>query len=242
MARAGAVMLVATTLALPGCGKKSVVGAVTSATANTAGAAARTAGSAAVGAASTAGSAASSAASSAVSATASAAGGTSVVTPQIAVGTAIVGITAGADYDAKNRDPANMAEGVANCLAAGPDANAAGQLLAAAGWTPETAPASGVEGRSDYIKGNVRGSVLADGNCVFRSELITTLPVDSKVREAVARTFPKAKVKKPANMGDGPCDGFTLRQSRKNQAWIHYTDSTGDVCTRYGAGVVVQFL
>ena len=160
------------------------------------------------------------------------------MTTPVAVGVGMVGLAAAADADANDRDPATFSEGVANCLRAGPKEPAATiDLLTQAGWL-----VTGSTGdRTNLMKGNVAGYVLADGNCVFTSKLVTVTPVDPKVREVVQNTFPKAKVKKPANKGDGLCDGFTLRQSRKNQAWIHYTDANGAACNGYGAGVVVQF-
>lgn len=231
------IVLICTAVALIGCGRKSVVGSVTGAAANVAGAAVSTTASVAGTAASTTASAAGSAASAASSA-ATAGGSSSVLTTPVAVGAGLVGLAAAADADANDRDPATFAEGVANCLRAGPKEPATTtDLLTQAGWL-----VTGSTGdRTNLMKGNVEGYVLADGNCVFTSKLVTVTPVDPKVREVVENTFPKAKVKKPANKGDGLCDGFTLRQSRKNQAWIHYTDANGNACNGYGAGVVVQF-
>lgn len=160
------------------------------------------------------------------------------MTPGLAAAVGIAGVAATADYDAGQRDPVAISEGVANCLTAGPDASAAIDLLTAAGWTSTGTS----NGRTDFVKGNVKGHVLSDGNCVFRSELVRIDPVDTQVRQITSQTFPKAKVKKADNNGTGLCDGYTLRQSRKNQAWIHYTDYNGASCTGFGAGVVVQFL
>ncbi len=234
----GGVVLICAAVALTGCGRRSVVSAVTGTAANVAGAAVSTTASVAGTAASTTASAAGSAASAATSA-ATAGGGSSVLTAPVAVGAGLVGLAAAADADANDRDPATLSEGVANCLSVGPKApQTTTQMLTQAGWQ-----VTGSTGdRTSLVKGNVEGHVLGDGNCVFTSKLITIDPVDPQIRKVVDQTFPKAKVKKPANKGDGLCDGFTLRQSRKNQAWVHYTDANGNACTGYGAGVVVQFL
>lgn len=235
---------------LSACGKKSVAGRLTSA----AGSAARGAGSLASGAVSTTASVAGSTASAASNAASSVGGAAGagagagagasagVISAPVAVGAANVAFAAAYDYHSKEFDGPAMAEGVANCLRAGPRPEAATSLLTAAGWSnaPDIAPPQ--DGAQVLTKGNVRAYVLADGACAFRAQSISAAVADENVRKVVADTFPKAKTQKAANRGTGFCDGFTLKMSRRNKAWVHYSDATGGPCNQIGAGVTVQFL
>lgn len=248
-----ALILLSTSLVLTGCGRRSVVGRVANATtsavsgaANVAGAAVSTtanvAGAAVSTTANVAGAAASTAGSAVGGATGAAAGGTAagassgVLTPAV-VGAGL-GVAGAAALDNDNRtiDSAAMAEGTANCLQAGPNPTTSARLLAAAGW----ADAGMDSGMRVFTKNNVRGLILPEGHCTFRSEWTAMTDSDPAIRTLVNRLYPGSIKDGSPSGSTGQCDGFTVTSG--NRAWVHYTSSDGTACGTFGSGVTVQFL
>ncbi|MBB97874.1 MAG: hypothetical protein CML68_25150 [Rhodobacteraceae bacterium] len=250
------IVLATASLAVTGCGKRSVVGTAVNATtsavstaANVAGAAVSTtanvAGAAVSTTANVAGAATSAATSAVSSGTSAAAAGTSaaaastssgVITPAVVGATVGLGLAAGLDQDSRTIDAAAQAEGAANCLRAGGSQAQAAQLLASAGWAD-----AGIDnGMRVFTKNDVRGLLTTQGHCLFRTEFTTPSEADTAVRGLVDSLYPGGLRSGAPNGGSGLCNGFTVAAERN--AWIHYTDSTGAPCGGLGSGVTVQVL
>ncbi|MEM8730360.1 MAG: hypothetical protein AAGF79_10630 [Pseudomonadota bacterium] len=207
-----------------------VAGAAVSTTASVAG-------SAASGAAGLTSAAVSGASSAAAAGTATTAASSSAVSPAVVGGATGFVLAAAYDQDSRSIDSAAQSEGVGNCLRANGNAASADRLLTAAGWED-----GGMDGPNRvFLKNSVRGLVLPDGACVFRSENTLAYNADVAVRGVVSSLYPGALVEGTPSGARGPCDGFTLPNART--AWVHYTNVNGGTCERgLGSGVTVQFL
>ena len=90
-------------------------------------------------------------------------------------------------------------------------------------------------------KNNVRGQILPEGHCLFRSEFAAVSDADTAVRGLANSLYPGGITNGRPGGTMGSCDGFTVASPRP--AWVHYTSSTGTSCVGgFGSGVTVQFL
>lgn len=247
--------LLVVTIGVAGCGRRSVVGSAVGAAGTAVGAAgsavstaASVTGSAVSGTASAVGAlttpaatapaatTATAGATAGTTTTASAGSGANVAGAPLALAVGNAGAAIAFDEESSADASAAIAEGVGNCLRGSAQTDRAAGLLQSAGW--ETIGIT--NGTVALSKGNVRGFVLQDGNCVFRSDFTTTARVAETLTELTVSLYPGAVTPGTPSGRAGACDGLTVAANRR--AWIAYTASNGDTCGGFGAGVSVQFL
>ncbi|CAN0586094.1 unnamed protein product, partial [Ectocarpus sp. 12 AP-2014] len=149
------------------------------------------------------------------------------------------GVFSGIDYDTRNMDVAAMSEGTANCLRGGPNPESTAQLLSAAGWVDAGTETGSAGAMRVFTKNNVRGLILPQGHCSFRSEFANLEPSDTAIRNLVNSLYPGSIRNGAPDGTTGRCDGFTLPRP---DAWVHYTSPAGGTCRDFGTGVTIQFL
>ncbi|MBT9384813.1 hypothetical protein KM176_13165 [Pseudooceanicola sp. CBS1P-1] len=134
----------------------------------------------------------------------------------------------------------DMAEGVETCLQSlgggGVVENAVSK-----GWVLTQTAAQGQSAGRQIRKNTLRGTIMPNRSCSFRTGAVAASMATSKVQSLLDEKF-SGRYRKGSPYGrKGPCDGYTVDLGAE-RAWIFFTAENGDVCTGSGAGVTVQKL